>query len=74
MAVQGRPPVTLMSWFEVPWVCGTVAGIRHIRAPDGRSAEYDLEHHGADYGLPSEEVIVGRAKPLRVKLLELPFL
>jgi hypothetical protein len=61
-----------LSWFEVPWVCGSVAGIRHVRAPDRRSAEHDLERHPSDYGLPHESAIVGRARPLSGPVTEDP--
>lgn len=70
MAVTDRP-VTTLSWWQVPWVCGRVAGVRHVRAPDAQSAEHDLEQHPSDYGLPHESVIVGRAVALRAGIPDL---
>lgn len=61
--IQVRP-VTQLCWWEVAWACGSVAGIRHVRAPDAQSAEHDLEQHPSDYGLPHESVIIGRARQL----------
>jgi hypothetical protein len=65
-------PVTLLLWWEVPWVCGNVAGIRHVRAPDARSAEHDVERHPADFGLPHESVIVGDAVRLAAPIADDP--
>ena len=64
----GAVPVAVvtMRWWIVPWISGTVAGTRHVRAPDAASAEHDLETNPADFGLPHESVIVGRASPLRI--------
>jgi hypothetical protein len=66
MAVTDRP--TALAWWEVPWISGTVAGVRHVRAPDAVSAEHDLEQHPSDYGLPFESVIVGRARLLTIRI------
>ena len=57
-------PVTGLWWWEVPWICGTIAGFRLVRAPHARSAKHDLEQHPADDGLPHEALIVGRAVQL----------
>ncbi len=51
----------LLCWWEVPWVCGTVAGTRHVRAPDALSAQHDLQEHPSEFGLPHQSVIVGKA-------------
>jgi hypothetical protein len=62
--------VTELCWFEVGWVCGSVAGVRHVRAPDAQSAEHDLERHPSDYGLPHETALIGRARRLALPITE----
>jgi hypothetical protein len=69
MAVTDRP-ITKLSWWVVPWICGSVAGTRHIRAPDAQSAEHDLEQNPGDFGLPFESAIVGRAMLLSARVDE----
>ena len=69
MAIIDRP-VTALCWWEVPWISGSVAGVRHVRAPDAQSAEHDLEQHPSDYGLPHEFAIAGSARLLSVLATE----
>jgi hypothetical protein len=49
MAITERP-VTPLSWWLVPWICGSYAGSRHVRAPDAQSEEHDLRTHPSEYG------------------------
>ena len=59
---------TRQALFEVPFISGSVAGVRHVWAPDAQTAADTLEQNPALHGIPHETVIVGRAKRVSIRI------
>lgn len=59
-AVQA--PVTPMELFRVYWVCTASCGEIMTWAPDGETLEATVRENPSSFGIPHEDVIVGRSR------------